>query len=1772
MWQRVMHTVENGDGLWNIALILLVIAASSVAPKASADAQPHRSLQVLSLANGYAAATYLTANEGEITHCINGFYEHIYQAVNPGVPSVNLCYDVYFGLRAAGAQEWGKHIGELTVEYLDGGVLHTVQMFNGLRLDTYYFTPFDSIPDQSSEPGNMLTVLCRISNPGSTTISDNALFGLYNFRTGAGRPNPGNNQETIQWHSASNAFIERSTDSNHVLAYVAVTAPERHATSTDNPAEDPYWIVKNGNTLPNRDYIAVGPNRVCAFQWSVPALGPGEFAWGGTVIGYCATNANDVLAAVSGYINGRGAAALLADERAEWRSWLAGLTRPEGLSADEAAVFEQQAAMMRMAQCREPNSGDFRPHGQIPASLPPGQWNITWVRDGAYAIQALIKIGAFDLARAALAFYLSGQTGAYRNFVYNNVDYGLGVDYAPSVCRYYGSGLEESDGGDDPNIELDDFGLLLGTVAEYVLASGDADFYHEHTDALLRRTAYVVAAAVSANGLLRADSSCWERHLSQALQYGFSDIVCVWGVNRLAAAAEAVGDSATAGRLAGQAGALHRAIMTNLINGRMELIGAAGYPDYLDGAMAEAIGMGLVHPGGTVAGATLDAFRDRLWIAATNHGYQRLTGRPLVPADWYDEQEWVFIDMRIAEALRQAGRTDEAEALIAWVTAQALENFNVIPELFDEVSANYEGAYPMMGFGAGAYILALFGRQPGQLAELRGQITIAGSGQPAGGADVLCLRDGQPLAAGTAEPQGYYRLAGLNPGTVTVLARHGTGAEVSAPVQLAPGAIVTLDLTVNPADPPGHSAAPPGAPGAPSRWTPGRKRGFASSRGPSAVWFTVGDGRLAETAFPRVDLPAFKEIRFLVTDGATFFADSTVDCAHDIEWLSPDAPAYRVTETDRAGRFRIMWEPVTATALNALFLRISLDVLQGAPDNVRVYLWLDPHLRLAGADDSVDYVEAERQPLLVFSDRDAHAAFGSAGDWDTFSCGYKGSASDPLADLRAGPPYHLDGLYYRAGAGHVGALVGFAAPVSVPLEVFLAFGQTHGEAISSAIQARTEITERGFAALQQEFIAGWTNYAAGLLDLSPWAGDGGAAFRAAWQTLAAAEDKTFAGAAVAAPSFAWGQDEDEGRRTYQKIWGRDLYHTGLGLLAAGDNAGARRCLEHMAEIHRDADGSMPQHAYVDGARDPWQNEQLDETAAPLLLAWHLWRTAGALQDGEIVAMYPGFLKPAADFLAAAQPQSSQDRWEEEFGWSPATLADMTAGLICAADCASAAGDSSSRSRYLNRADQLEAEIDNRTFTVTGGLGDGRYYVRIDQTGDPDDNATIEINSGGGVHREKDIVSLDFLELVRVGIRRPTDPRVLDSLPESEAGTAVELVNGIGFHRYNHDGYGEKADGRTYLAAPAFTGIGRVWPLLTGERAQQVLAAGGDAAMYFAAYEAQALSGGLFPEQVWDQADLPSMGLSEGQASNAAGPLSWAAAEYLALLRTARDGRIFGRVGLAYARYANLPPEITAAAAAPDWVDNSGMAQTLFTVDAADQDGWIASAVVDLGPLGFSQVALADDGSGGDVAPGDGRWSVLWTAPAGTTPGAYQLPCQVADDVGATVAAVIPLTVIEAGDPTPTLTPTPTPTLTPTAIDSPSPTPTSGGSPTSTPTPTPTPAAGNQPPVIWAAGLANTRLSANSRATLALWAVVIDPDGQNDIANVEVLLDGGATTGWRLADDGAHGDGAAGDMLFGFEIDVPSGLSVIDRFRLFIRASDRAGAVGHWPAVTVPERN
>ena len=55
--------------------------------------------------------------------------------------------------------------------------------------------------------------------------------------------------------------------------------------------------------------------------------------------------------------------------------------------------------------------------------------------------------------------------------------------------------------------------------------------------------------------------------------------------------------------------------------------------------------------------------------------------------------------------------TAVADRLLDWITAQALSNHGMIAELHSPDSSTYEGEIPMVGFGAGAYLLALLERQ-----------------------------------------------------------------------------------------------------------------------------------------------------------------------------------------------------------------------------------------------------------------------------------------------------------------------------------------------------------------------------------------------------------------------------------------------------------------------------------------------------------------------------------------------------------------------------------------------------------------------------------------------------------------------------------------------------------------------------------------------------------------------------------------------------------------------------------------------------------------------------------------------------------------------------------------------------------------------------------------------------------------------------------------------------------------------------------------------------
>jgi glucoamylase len=313
---------------------------------------------------------------------------------------------------------------------------------------------------------------------------------------------------------------------------------------------------------------------------------------------------------------------------------------------------------------------------------------------------------------------------------------------------------------------------------------------------------------------------------------------------------------------------------------------------------------------------------------------------------------------------------------------------------------------------------------------------------------------------------------------------------------------------------------------------------------------------------------------------------------------------------------------------------------------------------------------------------------------------------------------------------------------------------------------------------------------------------------------------------------------------------------------------------------------------------------LDEVAFPIILAWRLWKANG-LGDFEI---FP-FIERAAGFLVQHAPVTHQERWEENAGYSPSTLAAVMGGLICAADLARA-HDSIEFAVFLEEfADWIERHLEEWTVTNEGVLLPGvkRHYMRIrppeqgeayacEDCGDE----MIHINNRPPGERTefeaREIIDAGFLELVRYGVRRADDPLVIDSLKVVDAVLKVDLPQGPGWHRYNFDGYGQRPDGGPFQG----WGQGRVWPLFTGERAHYELAAGNDPSPLIATYERFATLGQMMPEQVWDEADR--QGLEKGKPAGSAVPLVWAHAEYLKLLRSSVDGKVFDCIDSVYERY------------------------------------------------------------------------------------------------------------------------------------------------------------------------------------------------------------------------------------------------------------------------------
>ena len=697
-----------------------------------------------------------------------------------------------------------------------------------------------------------------------------------------------------------------------------------------------------------------------------------------------------------------------------------------------------------------------------------------------------------------------------------------------------------------------------------------------------------------------------------------------------------------------------------------------------------------------------------------------------------------------------------------------------------------------------------------------------------------------------------------------------------------------------------------GAPGLEPRWTSGVKDAVGTAYSASSrIWFTTSHGIVNELYHPTIDHPQVRDMEFLITDGESFMHEEKRDLVSTFESLDPETLGARYINQDPAGRYTLTKEIICDPHHSVLLVHGRLEAAEDVLRRLKVYSLLAPHLDGGGAANNGRAVDVAGFKVLAAWRNQWTLAMAASCGFSRVSCGYVGQ-SDGWRDLKDN--FKMDWQFGSALNGNIALMgeldlgCGLNEGGDGARQFTVAIGI--GDTLHTAMQKTVSSITMPFAQHRQRFIEQW-HRVANPEWLAEKAEDGGVLMRASHNVLLAHEDKTYSGAFVASASIPWGNvkgDDDLGG--YHLVWTRDMVQTATALLACGRAETARRALVYLA-CTQQPDGGFAQNFWVDG--EPyWSGVQLDETAFPIILAWRLWKADGL---GEMHIL--PFVERAAGFLARMAPITHQERWEENAGYSPSTLAVVITALICAAEILRSR-DGDELPAFLEEfADWIESHLEIWTVTNNGVLLPGvkRHYMRIrpPEKGEPYScescgTETIHINNRPPGERDtfeaREIVDAGFLELVRYGIRPADDPLMVDSLKVVDAVLKCDLPQGSAWRRYNFDGYGNREDGSPFQA----WGQGRAWPLLTGERAHYELAAGNDIAQFISTYERFATAGHMLPEQVWDADDIPDLELRKGQPTGAATPLVWAHAEYLKLLRSARDGKVFDRVDPVYQRY------------------------------------------------------------------------------------------------------------------------------------------------------------------------------------------------------------------------------------------------------------------------------
>jgi glucan 1,4-alpha-glucosidase len=704
------------------------------------------------------------------------------------------------------------------------------------------------------------------------------------------------------------------------------------------------------------------------------------------------------------------------------------------------------------------------------------------------------------------------------------------------------------------------------------------------------------------------------------------------------------------------------------------------------------------------------------------------------------------------------------------------------------------------------------------------------------------------------------------------------------------------------------------------RWTTGEKYGLCTAADhvtsdPSRVWFTLTEGALTEARFPRIDVMNVRTLDYLIRcpeDGYTVRTHTergelTDTIERRVEPVNDDALRYRhVFSEDGDGRghaWRLTVEYATDPAYDALVADVNFT----ADDDREYQLFAVGDAALANTGtrdrglrvgepgnynllvrDPSAYTGEVEDPLLVDEDGNGYSVAMALATTDRFEWATVGVAgSDDMAELFAGE--ELPDTRTSVDDENVVLVGRMGSGSSVTGTIAAGFARRANTA--AALGEANGALERGFGTVKKAYADTWRSALSETTVPDDMTGGLTKQYRTALMSLIAVEDKTYHGASIASPSVPWGRavtaDEAKGYG-YNFVWSRDLYQVFSVFIETGFDHIAVEQLEYIYEYQQDERGFIPQNTYVNGTTR-WGGEQMDNISFPAVMAYQLWEAGVDFEDAGYDYEH---VRRSADYVARNGPATAQERWEEEAGYSPSSIAAEVAGLACAGKLAIETGETADALVWLALADHWTNRVEDWTATTTGTdrHDETPYYVRVTRDGNPDAGHLRTLANDGPTLDERDIIDAGFLDLVRLGIKPPDDPVIRNSLDEVDSTIRVDAESAAGFYRYNGDGYGERATGDP--GGPwsvEHSGKGRLWPLLTGERAEYELLAekpGGQGGLdpmdCLETISAFANSGRMIAEQVWNREHGTDYGWSFGEGTGSATPLAWSMAQYVRL--------------------------------------------------------------------------------------------------------------------------------------------------------------------------------------------------------------------------------------------------------------------------------------------------